>query len=267
MDGDGRQELIFNFNTSNMAGMCEVVYGYDEKSGHVREEFAEWVDTAYYGNGLIKVSASHNHGKDPEERGIWPYSLYQYEEGTDSYRLQYYVESWDRQASPENFPAKLDTDGDGILYYIMEGTETVENTDAAPVDREAYDSWAEETMPEWNKINVTYHPMTEEEIGRIGEAYEQAAAYAAHTDQWISVWQKKHDYICRRTSISAKPSRFCPFHLRMSNLSSSDMPSPIPQILSITAHSARTVFPVASSSFLKSSFWLNFSIRPLYTII
>lgn len=190
VDGDGRQELIFNFNTSNMAGMCEVVYGYDEKSGHVREEFAEWVDTAYYSNGLIKVSASHNHGKDPEERGIWPYSLYQYEEGTDSYRLQYYVESWDRQACPENFPAKLDTDGDGILYYIMEGTETVENTDAAPVDRETYDSWAEEMMPEWNKINVTYHPMTEEEIGRIGEVYAWAAAYAAHTDQWISVWQK-----------------------------------------------------------------------------
>lgn len=185
VDRDGRQELIFNFNTSNMAGMCEVVYGYDEESGTLREEFAEWVNTVYYGNGVIQVPDSHNHGKDPEERGIWPYALYQYEEETDSYRLQYCVESWDRQTCPENFPAQLDRDGDGILYYIMEGTETVENTAAVPMDREAYDIWAAEQMPEWNKISVTYHPMTEEGIGSIREAYAQAAAYAVHADKWM----------------------------------------------------------------------------------
>lgn len=164
VDGDGRQELIFCFHTGNMASMCEVVYDYDVEKEVLREELAAWVDSTYYSNGFVKVSDSHNHGKDPEEKGIWPYTLYQYDADTDTYRLRYYVTSWDGQINSENFLRELDTDGDGILYYILEDGMAVEDTDAVPINRQEYDAWVKETLPEELVIDMNYYPMTEESI-------------------------------------------------------------------------------------------------------
>lgn len=164
VDGDGREELIFNFNTGNLGSMCEVIYDYDAAKDTLREELAEWVDTTYYSNGFIKVSDSHNHGKDPEVRGIWSYTLYLYDVNTDSYQLQYYVTSWDRQINSENFPSELDTDGDGVLYYILEDGKTTEDADVQPMIRQEYDNWVKETLPEGCVMVVTYYPMTEESI-------------------------------------------------------------------------------------------------------
>lgn len=177
IDRDGSQELIFNFNTSNMAGMYEVVYACDEERDTIREEYSGWVDTAYYSNGLIRVSASHNHGKDPEERGIWPYTLYRYDDESDCYQLQYDVGSWDGQIYDDDFPKELDLDGDGILYCITEEGESPESVQREFFDREEYEKWVAETMPEWERIDVVYHSMTKEEIEGIRKAYEQAAVY------------------------------------------------------------------------------------------
>ena len=162
VDGDGRQELIFNFNASYIGAMCEVVYDYDTEKGILREELAtRWVDTTYYNNGFVKVSDSHNHGHDPEARGVWPYTLYLYDESTDSYQLQYDVTSWDGQINSENFPGELDTDGDGLLYYILEDGKTTEDADVRPMNRQEYDNWVRETLPEWSVMDVTYYHMTE----------------------------------------------------------------------------------------------------------
>ena len=166
VDGDGRQELIFNFNASNIGAMCEVVYDYDTEKGILREELAaEWVDTTYYSNGFVKVSDSHNHGKDPEARGIWPYTLYLYDESTDSYQLKYYVTSWDGQINSKNFPRELYTDGDGLLYYILEDGKTTEDADVQPMNRQEYDNWVKETLPKWSVMDVTYYHMTDEIFG------------------------------------------------------------------------------------------------------
>lgn len=162
VDGDGRQELIFNFNASYIGAMCEVVYDYDTDKDILREELeAGWVDTTYYSNGFVKVSASHNDGKDPDARGVWPYTLYLYDESTDSYQLQYYVTSWDGQSYSENFPGELDTDGDGLLYYILEDGKKIEDADVQPMNRQEYDNWVRETLPEWRVMDVTYYHMTE----------------------------------------------------------------------------------------------------------
>ncbi len=167
VDGDGRQELIFSFSTGNMASMCEVVYDYDAEKDTLREELTAWVDTTYYNNGLIKVSDSHNHGKDPEEKGIWPYTLYQYDVGTDSYQLKYHITSWDGQINSEDFPSEMDTDGDGLLYYILEDGKTTEDTDVQPMNRQEYDDWVKSTLPEGYVMDIIYHPMTEESIRSI----------------------------------------------------------------------------------------------------
>ena len=170
VDGDGGEELIFNFNTGNLGSMCEVIYDYDAEQDILRDELAEWVDTTYYSNGLIKVSDSHNHGKDPEQRGIWPYTLYQYDVSTDSYQLQYRVTSWDGQINSENFPSELDTDGDGVLYYILEDGKTTEDADVQPMNRQEYDNWVKETLPEWCVMDVAYYPMAEESIQKYLES-------------------------------------------------------------------------------------------------
>lgn len=186
IDGDGRQELVFNFNESCLGYMCEVIYGYDEESDTLREELAVWPNTTYYSNGIVKVPDSHNHGWDPESRGIWPYTLYQYEEETDSYQILYYVTSWDEQAHSENFPGELDTDGDGVLYYVLKDGETVGGTDAVPLNREEYESWEDTMIPAGisGKIKLTYHYMTKEAIESIGNAYEWATDYTAWADRW-----------------------------------------------------------------------------------
>lgn len=207
VDNDGRQELLFNFNESYMGNMCEVVYEYDEEADILREELVTWVSTDYYSNGMVKVEASHNHGKDPDGRGVWPYMVYQYDAERDSYQLLYSVDSWDGQVNEEDFPDELDINGDKLLYYVMvEEAGAVESisgnmsagvsgsvqedasagsSDMIIFDWEEYSAWAEELMPEWSRIHVSYHRMTEDFMERVQDAYVQAASYAAQADEWF----------------------------------------------------------------------------------
>ena len=186
VDRDGRPELIFNFNESYMADMCEVVYEYDEDTVTLREELSAWVDTTYYSNGMVKELMSHNHGRDPEPRGIWPYMLSEYDPETDSYRLLYYVESWDGCINSEDFPNELDTDQDQLLYLITPGDEEVyAESEVMILNQEEYDNWVKEITPSWAEIHVAYRRMTKENIENIRTGYAQAAAYALQADDWF----------------------------------------------------------------------------------
>lgn len=186
VDNDGKQELLFNFNESFMADMREVVYAYDVETDILREELVNWVNTAYYSNGTVKVDLSHNHGRDPEGRGVWPYMVYTYDAGEDSYQLQYIVDSWDGQAHEADFPQELDVDGDQLLYYITtENGDTAGNNDVVILDWEEYSAWAEELMPEWCRIDVVYHRMEEDFAEKVKDTYAQAVAYAAQADAWF----------------------------------------------------------------------------------
>lgn len=184
VDSDGEQELLFNFNESYMGAMCEVVYAYDEETDTLREELRDWVSTVYYSNGIVKVEMSHNHGKDPEGRGVWPYMVYEYARDRDSYELRYIVDSWDGQVYEEDFPDELDVNGDKLLYYIM-AENTDGNEDVMIFDWEEYNAWAEELAPEWCRIDVVYHRMTADAAERVSSTYAQAAAYAAQADVWF----------------------------------------------------------------------------------
>ena len=74
--------------------------------------------------------------------------------------------------------------------------------------------------------------------------------------------QEKLDYKRSRTIISVYPSKFCPFHFVLSNLSGSIIDSPTLQIRSFTAHSANIASPVNLSLSFKSSFCENFAKSP-----
>ncbi len=128
VDGDGRQELVFNFNESTTGSMREVVYEYDQETDTLWEELADWVNTEYYPGGLVKVQWSHNHGRDPSERGGWPYDLYRYDPEENRYQLLYVVDAWDGQIYEKDFPYDLDADGDKLVYRI-----TVKNEEPTAV--------------------------------------------------------------------------------------------------------------------------------------
>ena len=97
--------------------------------------------------------------------------------------------------------------GDKLLYYIIvEEAGAVGNIsgDTSPgvsgriqedasarsgdmiiFDWEEYSAWKEELMPEWSRIHVSYHSMTEDFMERVQDAYVQAASYAAQADEWF----------------------------------------------------------------------------------
>lgn len=192
VDGDGRQELIFNFNESSTGSMFEVVYEYDQGTDTLWEELADWVNTEYYTDGLVKVQWSHNHGRDPYERGGWPYDLYQYDPEENRYQLLYVVDAWDGQIYEKDFPYDLDADGDKLVYCITVENEGADGSmpDGSETemiyDRTEYEAWKEEMMmTEWGRIHVTYHPMTEESLSGLRSVFDQAAAYAAQADTWL----------------------------------------------------------------------------------
>lgn len=173
IDGDGRDELIFNFNDTYMAAMREIIYDYDEKTDILRTELETFfIMNTYYSNGYVKADASHNHTCDPETRGIWPYSLYEYDAETDSYINTGYVECWDELIFPTNyegeaFPSELDTDGDNLLFFVGFFNDDTDDVERTYMDREEFEAWEQAMFPDEYKIDIEYHPMTEEEITQL----------------------------------------------------------------------------------------------------
>ena len=173
IDGDGRDELIFNFNDTYMAAMREIIYDYEEEDVILRTELEDiFPFTTYYSNGYIKEEASHNHTCDPETRGIWPYYLYEYDADTDSYIGMGYVQCWDKLIFPTNyegetFPDEFDADGDQLLYFVGYFSEESDGVECTYMDREEYEAWEQTMFPDEYKIDIEYHHMTEEEIEKI----------------------------------------------------------------------------------------------------
>ena len=173
IDGDGRDELIFNFNDTYMAAMQEIVYDYDEKTDILQTELETFfIMNTYYSNGYVKADASHNHTCDPETRGIWPYSLYEYDAETDSYINIGYVECWDELMFPANyegeaFPGELDADGDNLLFLVGYFTNKADNVERTYMDRKEFEAWEQTMFPDEYKIDIEYHPMAEEEITQL----------------------------------------------------------------------------------------------------
>ena len=116
IDGDGREELIVSYSNACTAGMFERVYDYDPVLGELKDEFCAYPALTYYDNGFIKADWSHNQGYGE----LWPFTLYRYDEESDSYVEAGTVATWDKEireqwfSGPDGqpFPDELDTDGE-----------------------------------------------------------------------------------------------------------------------------------------------------------
>lgn len=124
IDGDGLEELMISYSTASMAGMFQVIYGYQPDTQTLTREFMGFPSTELFDNGMILAYASHNHSRGD----FWPLALYQYDPASSEYQQIGYVDTWDKQYAETfldtetnqelPFPSELDTDNDGILYNI-----------------------------------------------------------------------------------------------------------------------------------------------------
>lgn len=167
IDGDGMDELILQYSLGSTASHAEAVYGYDSGSDTLKEELMEYPLITYYDNGAAKALASHNQGLAGEY--FWPYTVYQYDAGSDTYQLTGYADAWDssfaetdREGSP--FPSDIDISGTGTVYYL--GLPGRSGT-SSPVDAAEYDAWVAEWKGDASELTVPYQALTQENIDRI----------------------------------------------------------------------------------------------------
>lgn len=164
VDQDGRDELIFYYTTTYMAGMTARIYDYDEASDSLHEELQEFPMLTFYDNATIGAAVSHNQGYAGD---FWPYTFYTYDAESDTFKAEYFVDAWDKSISDVNysgeaFPDDADKDGDGIVYYLdaPDSSEIGE-----PMDKDAYDAWFSENVG--NVVDVPFQKFTEENINNI----------------------------------------------------------------------------------------------------
>ncbi len=172
IDGDGMEELIVSYSNATMAGMVEIVYGFDPEAGQLEREFTAFPAIAYYDNGIIKAEASHNHTRGD----VWPFALYQYQADSDTYVQIGYVDTWSKDISGEwpdgqAFPDELDSDGDGVLYNIQEGAGASYEFSDYKYNVADYETWYQSLMEGANEITIDYQPMEYESFADLTPAY------------------------------------------------------------------------------------------------
>lgn len=172
VDGDGRQELLLQYNTGCMAEQAEYVLDWwgesDETGVKLLTELLEYPMLTFYDNGVIKAGWSHNQGLAGEH--FWPYTLYRYDAPQDQYLMVAQVDAWDKSFAPKNyqgepFPDEADLSGSGIVYFIMEDGYD----DTRPVDAEEYEQWLNQWLEGAEELTIPYQPLTEENIRQLGK--------------------------------------------------------------------------------------------------
>ena len=104
IDSDGKKELIVLYTTTYMAGMTGTVYAYDSSSGTLRAELQEFPSLTFYDNGAVVAEWSHNQGMAGD---FWPYTVYSYNSGTDTYEQTAMVDAWDKSVGEKDYEGTL----------------------------------------------------------------------------------------------------------------------------------------------------------------
>ena len=169
VDGDGREELILSYVTGPMAVQGKYVFGYNPETETVYEQGRDF-SMVFYEDGIIKARSSHNHGRGDK---LWPYTVYYYSPITDDYRYGVHVDSWEKDyygdtAQGASFPADVDTDGDGIVYYLLPYDDySYDSKDA--LDGKEYNEWYERQFGSREIIKPTYYELTKENIEEVSK--------------------------------------------------------------------------------------------------
>lgn len=143
VNGDGKNELIIQRNSTYVAGQVERVY-----SANGNELLAEYPMTTYYDNGYVAAGWSHNQGVAGDK--LWPYTLYRYDSSAGKYVQEAAVDGWDKSLRDTclsydetiiPFPEDVDKDGDGFVYYIITEAGGYAPVYGEPMDYADYALW------------------------------------------------------------------------------------------------------------------------------
>lgn len=172
VDGDGKEELILLWTEAAVADVVEIVFGYHD--GMIVEEIYEFPGMIYYDNGVIEDGWSHNQGLADE---FWPYDVHIYDAEKDIYLPYGAADAWeksykDRDYDGNPFPDDIDGDGDGVIYFLYhfspdrDGHRLYNNEQT--VDGDEYESWRQSYLDDAERIDVSFQPLTEENIAVLG---------------------------------------------------------------------------------------------------
>lgn len=175
VDGDGEKELILLWQNAIMAGQVEAVYGYDAGTGQPRQELRDFPGILFYDNGTAEGPWSHNQGWG---NTFWPYNLHQYRPETGVYEDMGSVDAWDRALVSDGFPQDVDTDGDGMIYFLL--TDNWNLTahrgpvagqkywyyEQPPVDGAEYLAWRDSIVGDAEVLELSFVPLTAENIAK-----------------------------------------------------------------------------------------------------
>lgn len=176
IDNDGSDELIFELSNYYTAGQIGIIYDHDTK-GNLVLQFSAYPYFTFYQNGAIKVGAAHNQGHSGR---FWPYGMYKYDRGTDSYEIFGSVEALDLEivesvnAEREEigrtdmieYPYETDTSNSGFVYYIRYGQN---NDEIEPVDVTEYNEMDREFTGGTEPLELEFIKLTEENIQNVNQ--------------------------------------------------------------------------------------------------
>lgn len=169
VDGDGGEELVLQYLTTSNAGKRGLVSSWDPSGGLKTTEFAN-PTLAFYENGAVREDWGHNQGKAGRQ---WPFFLYRYLPEIDGYEEVGTLDAWDSHVPADGFPWEIDTSGAGIVYYIYPAELDGSQWDTVkPVDQSVYLAWLDETLQGFQELELTYLPLTEENIRSLTAAGE-----------------------------------------------------------------------------------------------
>lgn len=182
VDGDGQEELVLLWQNAAMAGQVEIVYGYDETAGQVRQELRDFPGVIFHEGGTAEAPWSHNQGWANK---FWPYTLHRYRPETGVYENMGSVDAWDKALVSSGFPLDADADGDGMVYFLL--TDNWSFTahrdpgtgaeywyyEEPPVDGAEYLAWRDGIVGDAAALELSFLPLTAKNIaGALEVAYE-----------------------------------------------------------------------------------------------
>lgn len=169
LNGDGIAELVLNWVNSSLAGQMEVVFTYDRAAGEIRELLRADPGTVFYSNGAAESPWSRNQGLAAR---FWPYDLYQLQKDSGVYKAIGAADAWEKEYHPQDFSGKafpdaVDSDGDGLLYYLLPGDwRDAEDSSFydSPIDGPEYERWRTQYTGGAEVLTLDFLALTEENL-------------------------------------------------------------------------------------------------------
>lgn len=165
---DGEDELLIKIQSGSEAGQGQYIYKVDASQSQLEALYNFSINVVFYDTGIIKEDWEHNQGLSVN---FWPYSIWRL--GINECPYVGGADAWEKIAHQTDFdgkpfPDQIDTDGNGIVYFI--GDESDINYDN-PVDDAEYSAFMKKYFGEGNETYIPWQNITEENI-------ESATGYA-----------------------------------------------------------------------------------------